>query len=127
VCDLRTFRIQSHPVACLACSLPLERFQPFGILNRSDWCMYRYECCGGLFCLHLQGSSIIVRYVETAIEHSGAVHWVVEVDGPRRECESGENLFKLFTHYIVCLGKGPQPLPKRVLPTVRCTASSFKF
>lgn len=59
--------------------------------------------------------------------HGGAVQWVVEVDGPRRERKGGEKLFKLFIHYIVCLGTGPQPLPQRVLHRVRCTVSSFKF
>jgi len=59
--------------------------------------------------------------------HGGAVQWVVEVDEPRRERKSSEKLFKLFIHYIVCLGTGPQLLPKRGLHRVRCTASSFKL
>jgi hypothetical protein len=114
-------------VACLACSLPLERFQPSGILNRSDWCMRRDECCGGLFYLLLQGSPRIVSCVETANMHGGAVQWVVEVYGPRRVRKGSEKLFKVVIHHIVCLGTGAQPLPKRVIHRVRCTASSFKL
>ena len=33
----------------------------------------------------------------------------------------------LFVHCAVCLTTGPQPLPKRVLHTVRSSASSFNF
>jgi len=69
--------------------------------------MYRHESCGGLFCLHLQGNPRIVSCVETANVHGGAVQWVVEVDGSRRESKGGEKLFKLFIHYFVCLGTGP--------------------
>jgi len=58
--------------------------------------MYRHECCGGLFCLHLQGSPRVVSCVEIANMHGGAVQGVVEVGGSRRERKGGEKLFKLF-------------------------------
>jgi hypothetical protein len=32
-----------------------------------------------------------------------------------------------FIHTVVCLTTGPQPLPKRVLHTVRASASSVNF
>jgi hypothetical protein len=37
------------------------------------------------------------------------------------------NILNLFSHTLVCLTTGPQPVPKRVLHTVRSSASSLDF